>query len=720
MIENLADSSKSKAAPKTSSSLIENINRQIISVLGNDYSPPRIDTFFKGLCFCVRDRIIETWLKAQRSYYSKHLKRVYYLSMEFLPGPFLKSYINSLQMSPEIEEALKDTGFDLENLAEQESEPGLGNGGLGRLASCYMDSMANLNIPAYGYGIRYDYGIFQQKIIDGYQVEICDNWLSRGNPWQIERRNFLYTVQFYGRSESYLNDRGEIKYRWADSEIAHAMACDILIPAHNSESVINMRLWQAMSGTDFDLSFYNNGDYIRAMQEKVLTENITKVLYPGDEPEEGKELRLKQQYFLVAATFDDLIRRFKKMEMDFDSLPDQAAVQLNDTHPSISIAELMRILIDEENLEWDRAWNISVRTFAYTNHTILPEALETWPVSLMEKVLPRHMQIIYEINFRFLEELKKRYPGNAEILSRLSIIQEGREKRVRMAHLAIVGSHTVNGVAALHSQILKDSLFKEFHEFYPGKFINVTNGITQRRWLLQANPSLSELITQKIGDDWICDLSSLKKLIPFSENSEFQNLWKQVKNANKIKLADYIKKETGVEVIENSLFDVQSKRFHEYKRQMLNILHVITLFNRILENSDYGYVPRTVMIAGKAAPGYYLAKLTIKLINDIAKKINANPKTNSLLRLVFLPNYCVSQAEKLASAADLSEQISMAGMEASGTGNMKFALNGSLIIGTLDGANIEIMEEVGEENIFIFGLKTDEVRNLKAKGYNPY
>jgi len=699
--------------------LRENINRHIVSILGNDFEPPRKDTYFKGLAYCVRDRIIERWLKAQRSYYKNQNKRVYYLSMEFLPGPFLKSYVQSLQIESEIEQSLEGTGFDLETLSKEESEPGLGNGGLGRLASCYMDSMANLNIPGYGYGIRYDYGIFQQKIIDGNQVEICDDWLHSGNPWEISRRNFLYTVQFYGRSETYLDDKGEVKYRWADTQNVHAMACDILIPSHNSNSVINMRLWQATSSKEFDLSFYNNGDYMRAMEDKILTENITKVLYPGDEPEQGKELRLKQQYFLVASTFEDLIRRYKKKHDSFHELSDCVAVQLNDTHPSISVAELMRILVDEEGLPWDEAWGITVKTFAYTNHTVLPEALETWPVGLLGKVLPRHMEIIYEINFKFLEEVKKRFPGDSGILSRMSIIAEGREKRVRMAHLAIVGSHSVNGVAALHTQILKDSLFRDFNIFYPGKIRNVTNGITQRRWLLQANPDLAKLISAKIGDNWIRDLYELKKLIPLAESADFRSEWRRIKNHNKLLLAKYILEETGITILENSLLDIQSKRFHEYKRQMLNILHVVTLYNRIKENPDSVSVPRTVIFAGKAAPGYYLAKLTIKLINDIAAVVNSDQRTNHKLRVVFLPNYCVSQAEKLVSASDLSEQISMAGMEASGTGNMKFALNGSLIIGTLDGANIEIMEEVGKDNIFIFGLKIDEVNALKRSGYNP-
>lgn len=695
------------------------IRYQILSMLGNDAHPPRKDTYYKGLAYFVRAHIIERWLKSQRSYYDNNSKRIYYLSMEFLPGPFLKNYLLSLGMLERIEDLLKETGFSLEDLINEESEPGLGNGGLGRLASCYLDSMASLNIPGHGYGLRYDYGIFQQRIIDGRQVEVCDNWLRNGNPWEIARENFLYSVQFYGRSDSYVDDIGKLRYRWVDTETVHAMACDILIPGYGAESVINMRLWQAKSSAEFDLSFYNKGDYMRAMEDKVLTENISKVLYPGDEPESGKELRLKQQYFLVASTFDDILRRFKKLNLPFKELPEKVAVQLNDTHPSISVPELMRILMDEELLEWDEAWEITQKTFAYTNHTVLPEALETWPVSYLSRILPRHMEIIFEINKRFLKEVSLRYPEKPELLSRMSIIQEGERKRVRMAHLAIVGSHTVNGVAALHSEILKTSLFKDFHDFYPGKIINITNGITQRRWLLQANPELSDFITSTIGSKWIQDLYELKKLIPYSDDESFKKSWRNIKTINKIQLASYIKNQTDIKVSPDSLFDIQSKRFHEYKRQLLNLLHVITLYFRIKNDTQYNSIPRTVIFSGKAAPGYWIAKMIIKLINDTARIINNDSAVGDKLKLVFLPNYCVSQAEMLISAADLSEQISMAGMEASGTGNMKFALNGALTIGTLDGANIEILEEVGKENMFIFGLKSSEVLQLKSEGYNP-
>lgn len=697
----------------------KHLHRLIVSMLGNDYVPPRKDTYYNGLAYYVRERLIDRWIRAQRSYYDTEAKRVYYLSMEFLPGRFLRNYIINLRLEEDCKKALEGSGFTLDHLEEEESDPGLGNGGLGRLASCYMDSMACLNISGYGYGIRYDYGIFHQNIVNGYQVEECDNWLRKGNPWEIARRNFLYTVHFYGRSEQYTGRDGRVRYRWTDTDTINAMACDTLIPGYGTETVNNMRLWAALSSLEFNLRFYNLGDYMKAMEAKVLTENISKVLYPSDEAEQGKELRLKQQYFFVAATFQDIIRRHKKKHASFKNLPEHVAVQLNDTHPAISIPELMRILMDEEGLGWDEAWNICVRCFAYTNHTVLPEALETWPVPLMGRLLPRHMEIINEINRRFLKDVEKRYPGDIAKLSRMSIIKEGAEKVVRMAHLAIVGSHSVNGVAELHTAILKNSLFKDFDEFFPGRLRNITNGITQRRWLLQANPRLSDLITSTIGPEWICNLYELRKLIPHADDENFRSSWKEVKRENKKLLADYILRKTGIEVSVDSIFDVQAKRIHEYKRQLLNILHVITLYNRIREKPNTAFVPRTVIFGGKAAPGYFMAKLIIKLITAVARAINNDHNINAGLKVVFLPNYCVSQAEKVVAAADLSEQISTAGMEASGTGNMKFAINGALTIGTLDGANIEIMQEVGRENIFIFGLTSGEVEQMRSSGYNP-
>lgn len=700
--------------------LENSIKRHIVVMLGNDFNPPRRDTYYNGLAYCVRDRLIERWLSDQRLYYDTHAKRVYYLSMEFLPGRFLKNYILNLEMEDECREALKASGFALEELEEQEPDPGLGNGGLGRLASCYMDSMSALNIAAYGCGIRYDYGIFAQKIVNGFQVEQADNWLVHGNPWEIVRRNFPYPVRLYGRTESYTDDKGNQRFRWVDTHSVHAMACDIPIPGYGTTTVNNMRLFTATSSSDFNLEFFNHGDYLRAMEEKVLTENISKVLYPADELEQGRELRLKQQYFFVAATFLDIMRRYKKEKLPLSQLPERVAVQLNDTHPAVSVAELMRILLDDEGLPWDEAWSICVRTFAYTNHTVLPEALEKWPVSLFGRLLPRHLDIIYEINNRFLDDVRRRYPGNNDILSRMSIIQEFPEKSVRMAHLAIVGSHSVNGVAELHSRILTTSLFRDFHEFYPGKFKNITNGITQRRWLLQANPGLSSLITQAIGPGWISNLYELQKLKPLAQDSSFLQRWSDVKRRNKERLAAYIKESRGVDVSPASLFDIQVKRIHEYKRQILKALHAITVYNRMKANPDARISPRTIIFGGKAAPAYHMAKLTIKLVNSIGDVVNNDPAISDRLKVVFLPNYNVSLAEKIMPAADLSEQISTAGMEASGTGNMKFALNGALTIGTLDGANIEIMEEVGAENIFIFGLKSEEVEIKRATGYNPY
>ena len=711
-------------APETidqsATDLKEDIKHHIMTTMGNDFYPPRKDTYYNGLAYSVRDRLVTRWLNSQRSFYDRSAKRVYYLSLEFLPGRFLMNYVTNMQLNKACEQSLEETGFTLEEIEEQEWDAGLGNGGLGRLASCYMDSMASLNIPAYGYGIMYDYGIFYQTIVDGYQVEQCDNWVRWGNPWEFKRRGFLYNVQFYGRSEHYKNSAGKRCYRWVDTLDINAMACDILIPGYGTQNVNNMRLWAAMSSQEFSLREFNQGDYMGAMQSKVLTENISKVLYPSDEKEVGKELRLKQQYFFVAATFQDIMRRFKKHNADFKLLPERVAVQLNDTHPAIAIPELMRLLLDEEGLEWHRAWEISVKTFAYTNHTVLPEALETWPVRLISRLLPRHIEIIYEINRQFLSMVEKRYPNKPELLRRVSIIEDGPEQTVRMAHLAIVGSHTVNGVAGLHSRIIKEKLFHDFDIIFPGKIINVTNGVTPRRWLLQVNPALSSLITDTIGSDWITDLDQLKKLIPHAESPEFREKWRQVKLKNKARLVKYIKRKVGMDVNPDTLFDVHVKRIHEYKRQLLNIFHVITLYNRIKKAPDKEIVPRTVIFGGKAAPSYVQAKLIIKLINSVADLVNNDPDVNHMLEVVFLPNYCVSQAEKIIPATDLSEQISTAGLEASGTGNMKFALNGALTIGTLDGANIEMMEEVGQDNIFIFGLTAKEVETKRAQGYDPW
>ncbi len=705
--------------PEGQGGLVDQIRRHICFTIGNDPDKPNKYACFIGLAFAVRDRLIARWIKTQRALYDTLSKRVYFLSLEFLPGRFLKNYLISLQMESEAREAIKTMGFDLDELEEEEWDAGLGNGGLGRLASCYMDSMACRNIPGYGYGIRYDYGIFHQVLENGYQREQSDNWRRRGNPWEIQRRDHLLPIRFYGRTEIYRDGEGRQRRRWVEGEIVMAMACDILIPGYGDEHVTNMRLWASKSSREFDLADFNLGDYIGAVEAKVISENISKVLYPSDEAMAGKQLRLKQQYFFVAATLNDILRRYKKINRDWDQFSNYVAIQLNDTHPAIAVPELMRLLVDEQYLEWDRAWAICEKTFAYTNHTVLPEALETWPVGLLEQLLPRHMEIIYEINQRFLEGLQRRSGEDSQLVARVSLIAEGDVKRVRMAHLAIVGSHTVNGVAALHSRILKNELFKDFDALLPGRFQNVTNGVTPRRWLCQANPSLSALITSRIGSDWICDLDKLQQLAPLADDPDFRSHWMAARLENKKRLARYILRKIGMGVDPASMYDVHVKRMHEYKRQLLNVLHVITLYNRIKDDPDFFMVPRSVMFAGKAAPAYQQAKRIIKLINAVAAVVNSDPDVQGRLRVLFLPNYCVSQAEKIIPAADLSEQISTAGMEASGTGNMKMSLNGALTIGTLDGANIEIMQAVGPENIFIFGLTAEQVSELRRSGYDP-
>lgn len=749
-------STDSNECSKPYGDLKDNICRHILATLGADPSRTSKYNCFTGLAFSVRERLIRQWIDTQRACYDNLAKRVYYLSLEFLPGRFLKNYLISLGMEEEAEQTLDEMGFDINEIEEEEWDSGLGNGGLGRLASCYMDSMARLRLAGYGYGIRYDYGIFHQVIKNGYQTEESDNWMRRGNPWEIKRRDNVYKVSFYGRTETYSDETGRLRHRWVGTDSVMAMPCDIFIPGYTPKSdsnssdsdskdksdfcfVTNMRLWVAKSSREFELDYFNQGNYVGAVENKVLSETISKVLYPSDEQEKGRELRLRQQYFFVCATLQDIFRRYKKQNRTFTSFPEFVAIQLNDTHPSIAIPELMRILIDDEGLEWKDAWNICVNTFAYTNHTVLPEALETWPVDMLGRILPRHLEIIFDINQYFLEEVKKAFPNEPELASQMSIIKDGDRKVVRMAHLAIVGSHSVNGVAALHTQIIKQGMFKPFDRMFPGKIKNITNGITPRRWLYQANPALSDLITSAIGSDWIENLDHLKKLIPLADDAQFRTDWIAVKQENKKRLAHYVLRKTGLIINVNSLVDVHVKRIHEYKRQLLNVLHVITLYNRIksgavikddlsskgsssAKSDAHGFfksVPRTVIFAGKAAPAYFQAKLIIKLINSVSDKLNRDPQIQKHLKVVFLPNYCISQAEKVIPAADLSEQISTAGMEASGTGNMKFALNGALTIGTLDGANVEIMQEVGKDNIFIFGLNAEQVASTRDRGYNP-
>jgi len=708
----------------TVAGLKKDIIRHIVSSLGSDYARRSEYNYYHGLALAVRDRMIDQWIKTQRSYYDEEAKRVYYLSMEYLPGKSLLNNLHCLGIYSVAQQALADFGLKLEDLAEVEWDAGLGNGGLGRLASCYLDSMATLGISGYGYGIRYDYGSFHQVIDGGAQVERPDNWTQRGNPWEFDRGRFLHEVNFYGRVHSWVDEHGRLRYDWVDTERVLAMACDLLVPGYRNGQAINMRLWAAKSDTEFNLDFFNTGNYIGAVEAKVRDENISKVLYPSDELQEGRELRLRQQYFFVAASLQDILRRYRKKHESFDKLPDMVAIQLNDTHPTIAIPELMRILLDEELLEWDEAWALCTRIFAYTNHTILPEALETWPCSLVERVLPRHMQIIYEINHRFMQWLDETCPPNHPDpdgrKARLSVIQEHPYKAVRMANLAIIGSFSVNGVAALHSEIIKARVFPDFFHVYPERFNNKTNGVTPRRWLNQCNPELAALIDDKLRGSWLCHLERLQELTPHADDPDFRARWKDVKRANKERLASYVRRKLGFECNLDAMFDVHVKRIHEYKRQLLNVLHVITLYNRLKTRPERVFTPRCVFFGGKAAPAYAMAKLVIRLVNGVADAVNNDPEVGGRLQVVFLPNYCVSQAERIIPATELSEQISTAGYEASGTGNMKFAMNGALTIGTLDGANVEMLAEIGEENMFIFGHTADEILALRHNGYNPW
>ena len=688
------------------------------TLVGDKFSATKLDHFM-SLALSVRDRLVEKWLHTQQSYYENNVKRVYYFSMEFLIGRLLTNNLINIGVYDEYKKALEVLGFDIHELEETEIEAGLGNGGLGRLAACYLDSIATLGIPGYGYGIRYEFGIFYQKILRGYQVETADNWLRVGNPWEIPRPHSLFPVRFYGRIETIKNSQGENEYKWVETEDVMAMAYDMPIPGFNNKTVNNLRLWSARSSRELELEHFQTGDYFQAVQNKHESEIISKVLYPADQNALGKELRFKQEYFFISASLQDIIRRYKKGHSNFDQFSDKVAIQLNDTHPSLAIAELMRILVDEESIPWNKAWEITVKTFAFTNHTILPEAMEKWPVDTVGRVLPRHLGIIFQINERFLKEVQSRYPNDISRLSRMSLIEENHTKYIRMANLSIVGSHSVNGVAELHSNILKETVFKDFHEMFPGKFNNKTNGITQRRWLKSCNPELSDLITEYIGDSWVTNLSELNKLMEHIDDPQLLVRWKKIKKRNKQRLANHLQKNFGLSLNANTMLEVHVKRIHEYKRQTLNILHIIALYNQIKQNPESVKVPRTVLFSGKAAPGYAMAKLIIKFITSVGQTVNEDPSVQGKLKVLFIPNYSVTQAENIIPAADLSDQISTAGMEASGTGNMKLALNGALTVGTLDGANVEIMQEVGEENIFIFGLKSDEVQSLKQAGTNP-
>ncbi|CAN5562305.1 glycogen/starch/alpha-glucan phosphorylase [soil metagenome] len=667
----------------------------------------------------VQSVIVERMIATQAVHHNKNVRRVYYLSLEFLMGRLFSNSLYSAGVYSDMVHALEELGLDYEELRKEEYDMGLGNGGLGRLAACFLDSLATLDLPAIGYGIHYQYGLFKQEFRNGYQVEHPDAWMQYGTPWEIIRPEHTTEIQVYGHVENVFDDRGNYIPKWIGWKKILGIPYDIPVPGFGTNTVNFLRLWESRAPEDFDFDAFNRGGYDEAVKEKVHSETISKVLYPNDKTENGKELRLLQQYFFVACSLKDIIRRFRKTNEDWNDFPEKVAVQLNDTHPAIAVVELQRLLHDVYGLTWEAAWGIVTRVFAYTNHTLLPEALEKWSVGLFQKVLPRHLQIIFEINKGLMDQVEAKWPGDVGKKQHLSLIEEGATQMVRMANLSIVGGHSVNGVAALHTELLKKDLFPEFDVLYPGRFNNKTNGITPRRWLLACNPRLSELITSKIGHGWERDLDRLRGLEAFAEDPEFQKEFMSVKLANKIDLAAIIKHDCGVEVDPTALFDVQIKRLHEYKRQHLNLLHILALYRRLLQNPELDIVPRVFVFAAKAAPGYDMAKCIIKAINAVGKCINNDKRIENKLKVVFLPNYRVSLAQRIVPAADLSEQISTAGKEASGTGNMKLSLNGALTIGTLDGANVEIMEEVGDENIFIFGLTVDEVAALFKKGYNP-
>jgi glycogen phosphorylase len=674
---------------------------------------------YTALALTVRDRVFKQSVRTIESYAAKDARVVSYLSAEFLPGPHLVNNLLNLGIVEPARQAMSELGLNFDELVDQEEEPGLGNGGLGRLASCYLDSLASLEVPAIGYGIRYEFGIFDQLIKDGWQVEITDKWLRFGNPWEIARPEIAFDVCFGGRTAAETDQQGRYRVRWIPDTVVKGVAYDTPILGYRVGACNPLRLWKAEAIESFDFAAFNHGDYYRAVEDKMFSENITKVLYPNDEVRQGKILRLQQQFFFVTCSLQDMIRIQQLMKRPLDQFHKNWAVQLNDTHPAIAVAELMRLLVDEHQLDWDTAWNVTRQTFGYTNHTLLPEALEKWPVGLFGQLLPRHLEIIYEINQRFLAEVRAKFPGDDARLMRMSLIDETGERYVRMANLATVGSHHVNGVAQLHSELLKQTVMRDFAELWPEKFCNVTNGVTPRRFVAVSNPPLTQLITDRIGDGWLRDLKLLRQLEPLANDHAFQRQWREVKLAAKRDLASIIEQRTGIKVNPGSLFDIQSKRLHEYKRQHLNVLHILSLYLRLKRDPQADLPVRTFIFGAKAAPGYTMAKLIIKLINSVAGVVNQDPAVRDRLKVVFFPDYNVKNAQHVYPAADLSEQISTAGMEASGTGNMKFSLNGALTIGTLDGANVEIREEVGAENFFLFGLTADQVRELKSRGYRP-
>jgi glycogen phosphorylase len=674
---------------------------------------------YVALALTVRDRLLERTVESLQTYGGTDARRVAYLSAEFLPGPHLTNNLLNLGITEVTREALHELGYKLDEILAQEEEPGLGNGGLGRLAACYMDSLASVEVPAIGYGIRYEFGIFDQAIRDGWQYEITDKWLRAGNPWEIARPEISYAIKFGGRTETLTDEQGRFRVRWIPDTEVKGVAYDTPVLGYRVDTCNILRLWKAEAVESFDFAAFNHGDYYRAVQDKMVSENITKVLYPNDEVAVGKELRLKQQFFFSSCSLQDMLRIHALLGGTPATFHEKWAVQLNDTHPAVAVAELMRLLVDEHGLGWDEAWVVTRASFAYTNHTLLPEALEKWTADLFGTVLPRHLEIVYEINRRFLDEVRATFPGDEARLARLSLIDESKPRSVRMAHLATVGSHAVNGVAQLHSELLKQTVLRDFAEMWPEKFCNVTNGVTPRRFVALSNPGLTQLITTRIGDGWLKDLNQLRKLEPLADDANLQDQWREVKLANKRRLATLIEERTGIKVAPESLFDVQVKRIHEYKRQHLAALHILTLYLRLRRDPQADVPARTFIFGGKAAPGYFMAKRIIKLINSIGEIVNGDSVVSDRLKVVFFPDFNVTNAQFIYPAADLSEQISTAGKEASGTGNMKFALNGALTIGTLDGANVEIREEVGAENFFLFGLTAKEVEEVKRRGYRP-
>jgi len=689
--------------------------------MGRDLESATPRDWWISTATAVRDRMIERGLETYKAHRAGNVRRVYYLSLEYLIGRLLLNNVINLGLHEPLTEALAGVGQSFEKIRAQEEDMGLGNGGLGRLAACYLDSLSTMDLPAVGYGIHYEFGLFRQEFVNGHQVEHPDNWLIYGAPWELVRPEFTQPVRLFGRCEQVFDDRGNFTWRWVDTKTILGFPFDIPVVGYGTKTVNILRLWASKATEDFDLKTFNEGGYIEAVREKAYGETISKVLYPNDKTESGKELRLVQQYFFVTCSLRDIIRRhFSNPTNTWDNFSDKVCVQLNDTHPALAVAELTRILLDEEGMAFERAWGIVTRVFAYTNHTLLPEALERWSVPLFQRILPRHLLIVYQINEHLMRLCEEKWPGDNDKKRVVSLIEEGGPRYVRMANLSVVGSFAVNGVAELHTRLLRANLFPEFDELYPKKFINVTNGITPRRWLRACNPRLSALITSKIGDGWPRDLDRLKQLEKWADDAKFQAEFMAIKRANKVDLAAIIKRDCGIDVSPDALFDVQIKRLHEYKRQHLNLLHILALYRRLVQNPNLEITPRVFIFAAKAAPGYDLAKAIIKAINAVAAHVNHDPRVNGKLKIAFLPNYRVSLAARIIPAADLSEQISTAGKEASGTGNMKLALNGALTIGTLDGANVEIGEEVGDDNIFIFGNTVEQVQALRAAGYNPW